>query len=182
MKRLLKFYSSHYKSGVFVLIALGLVYYFCSFIWQTVYSFLGHFVASHGLLVLLSASFIILVPAILGLLLYIIFLISFVAPFLEWLTPRAPNLAAVLKLLSPVKEERFAEVRVTLGDANYPLALTGYLAKEYTLGEEEWCRVGVPTYPLPTTGFLIDVRKSQLRKTGRSFSEMAVTYFSFGTK
>ena len=124
--------------------------------------------------------FLAIAPFFLGL----IFGSAYVRRKIEAVTPKKPQAAFWLRMLVPAdfKEKNFPEVRVRADMGGYVGRVVGFVVNELSEGDERWCRVAIPTFPLPLTGILIEVPKRQLAFTGRRFQDTAMLYITFGMK
>ncbi len=96
-------------------------------------------------------------------------------PIVSWFHKFIPS----SEQLEEFKKGKYSEVRVEIHPGIF---VRGILVKEWKEGKVPWCRVLVPTTPVPMTGNLIEVPRSKARITGRSADELFRTYLSLGMK
>jgi len=174
--RALAYYLNACKSGAFLLILIS----FAAMTAAQVHAVATYPVKIFTQSVLVQIVFLATTPFILGL----IFGSSYVRRKIEVITPKMPKAAFWLRMLVPAdfKEKNFPEVRVRVDMGGYVVRFVGFVVNEWGEGDERWCRVAIPTFPLPVTGILIEVPKRQLAFSGRKFQDMAMIYISFGMK
>jgi uncharacterized membrane protein len=96
-------------------------------------------------------------------------------PIISWFHKFIPSSDQLEKF----KSGSYSEARVEI----YPgIFVRGILIREWPEGEVWWCRVLVPTTPVPMTGNLIEVEKSKVVITGRTAEDLFRTYLSLGMK
>lgn len=96
-------------------------------------------------------------------------------PIVSWFHKFIPS----SEQLEEFKKGKYSEVRVEIHPGIF---VRGILVKEWMEGGVSWCRVLVPTTPVPMTGNLIEVERSKAIITGRSADELFRTYLSLGMK
>lgn len=96
-------------------------------------------------------------------------------PVISWFHKFIPSSDQLEKF----KSGSYSEVQVEICPEIF---VRGILIKEWTEGDVSWCRVLVPTTPVPMTGNLIEVEKSKILITGRSAEDLFRTYLSLGMK
>lgn len=171
-------YFSYYKVGGFVIIFVGLGLYLVLQIYNLATYPVRFFTDSRIIAILV----LLIVPPLLGFLLTRNFfrLQGYIAG-LSKKHPRITNLLTIFSA-SNIKENKFAEVKIEAEIGGKKIRFLGFVVQEYRQAGELWCRVAIPTYPVPVTGNLVEIRKSDLFYTGRNFEDVAFTFISFGTK
>lgn len=171
-------YFSFYKAGGFVIVFVGLGFYLVLQIYNLATYPVRFFTDSRYII----AFVMLIAPPLVGFLLTRNFFL--LQGYLDGLSKKYPRTANLLKLFSAssIKENKFPEVKIEADVCGKKIRLLGFVAQEYWQGGEVWCRVAIPTYPVPVTGNLLEIRKSDLIYTGRNLEDVAFTFISFGTK
>lgn len=180
MEKWFKFYSANYKLGAFVIVFSGLVLYVLVKLFEIVSYPLSFLPGPLPVHIFLAFATIVAIPPLIG-----TFLSSnFVRRSIESLEFSYPKIYFLFKFLyaEDIKERKFPEVKIEFREGISRTRLLGFVVREWTDGGETWCRVAIPTFPLPATGNFIEKPKSELIYTGRQFSDAILTCLSFGTK
>jgi len=181
MKRLVSWYVGNYKAGGFVII----IFSFTLFILAKLYELITFPVRLFSDSVLVGLLFLVIFPPLLGYFFSVGWLRLLTAKLqLKFPEGKYPRLRLALKFFSPgdIREKNFPEVKVKLGFGDKEVRFIGFVVREWEESGVVWCRVAIPTYPLPATGNFIEVKKSELIYTGRRLEEGAFTFLSFGSK
>ncbi len=96
-------------------------------------------------------------------------------PIISWLHKFIPS----SEQLEKFKSGSYLEVKVEICPGIF---FRGVLIKEWEEDNQLWCRILVPTTPVPITGNLIEVEKYKVKITGRKAEDLFRTYLSLGMK
>ena len=181
-------YFSYYKAGGFVLVIAGLLLFLLMQIFRLL-TFPVSLLTDSRLIIVI---FVVLFPPLFGFLLtrnflrlQKIFRLQNIAEKCSKKYPRLFNVTEnLIQLLSAgdIREKKFHEVEIEFEIGGKKIRVLGFVVREYSVSGEIWCRVAVPTYPMPATGNFVQIRKTDLIYTGRTLPDTAFTFMSFGTK